>query len=233
MPGARVEQSALNLFAELRRAFSHGAGRPEIHRHLLLTHARLQGVDRLPRLGALEHQQRAVLLEQVGAGDAVQQALPGIEAAFVERAQTGHGALKRRRAQVQQQSAEPRHGARQVLPVQAQRPHRVHQHRRQTLEDRRVGNRKHLLSGQVSGVAERGAMTGRLLVDDHHPFTLTRQLQSAGDADDAGADHRDVGVVRCEVVRHVQASLWPSSKRRSCSGFACFSGCGSRLSGKS
>ncbi|MCY1368137.1 hypothetical protein D9M69_551030 [compost metagenome] len=41
MPGAREEQSAPELLAELRRRIAYRLGPPEIHRHLLLAHARL------------------------------------------------------------------------------------------------------------------------------------------------------------------------------------------------
>jgi len=42
MPGVREKQSALNLFAELRRGLAYRSGLPPIDWHLLLLHASLQ-----------------------------------------------------------------------------------------------------------------------------------------------------------------------------------------------
>ena len=132
-------------------------------------------------------------MQQVSAPDRAQQTLPGAQAGLVERAQAGHAALERGRAQVEQQPGEPGQRPGQVLPVQAQRAHRVQQHGRQALEDRQVGDGEHLLGGQVPGIAPGGAVAGRLAVDQQHPLALAGQLQGTGDADDAGADHGDIG----------------------------------------
>ena len=56
------------------------------------------------------------------------------------------------RTQIQQQAGEPRQRARQVLPVQAQRP-RDPSAWREALDDGQVGNRKHLLGRQMPGIA--------------------------------------------------------------------------------
>jgi len=52
----------------------------------------------------------------------------------------------------------------------------------------------------VAGIAERGAVARFLLIDDDHPPALARQLQRAGDADDAGAHYGDVWH---DVIGHV------------------------------
>ena len=44
-------------------------------------------------------------------------------------------------------------------------------------------------------IAKRGPLARLLLVDDHYPQTLSRQLKGAGDADNAGADHCNVSVL--------------------------------------
>ncbi|MNF85946.1 hypothetical protein D3C84_683650 [compost metagenome] len=64
MPGARKEQPALDPLAQLRRGFAHGLRRPEVDGHLLLAHACPQRLERFTGFGALEHQQRAVFLQQ-------------------------------------------------------------------------------------------------------------------------------------------------------------------------
>lgn len=60
VPGARKEQPALDVLAQLRRGLANGVSRPERHRHALLRHALLQRVDGPSRIRTLEHQQRAV-----------------------------------------------------------------------------------------------------------------------------------------------------------------------------
>ncbi|MNE36532.1 hypothetical protein D3C80_1303450 [compost metagenome] len=100
VPGTWEEQPTLQRRAQLRRRLAHGVGRPEVHRHRLLLHACAQGFQGLARLRPLEHQQRAIFLEQLAAPDRTQQPLPGTQAAFVQRADAGHAALKRARAQV-------------------------------------------------------------------------------------------------------------------------------------
>ena len=228
MSGSGEEQPSLDLHAQLRRRMPHCTGRPEVDRHRLLLQASLQGLQCRARRRTFEYQQRAILAEQVAAPEAAEQALPGAEAGFVQGADAGHAALEWRRAQVEQQAGEPGDGPGQVLPVQAQWPHRVHQHGWQALEDRQIGNREDLLGGQVPGVAIGGAVAGGLTIDQQYPLPLAGQLQGAGDADDAGADHGDVGI----GIAHEPSRL-PSSSRRRSSGLPCFNASGSSASGKS
>ena len=160
----------------------------------------------------------------------LQQALPRAQAAFVQGAKARHGALVRRSPQVQQQADKPGQGAGQVGPVQAQRAHGVQEHGGQALEDRQVGDGKHLFRRQVAGVAVGGTHAGCLRVEHDDLAALACQLQGAGDADNAGADYDDVCLLG---IGHDYASRWPSSRRRNRSGLSCCSAVGSKVSGKS
>ncbi len=231
VPGGREEQPAANPVTELGRRRVQRLRSPERHRHALPRHARLEGLQRRAGGVLLVHQQRTVLAQQVGPLDGLQQAAPGAQAGFVDGPQAGHGAGEGRRPQVEQQAQEPGGGAWQVGPVQAQRAHGVEEHARQALEDRQVGDREHLLGGQVPGIAEGGALPHAVRVEHLHPQPLARELQGAGDTDDAGADHRDIHVRWLEIA-HVQASRSPSSSRRSPRGLASRSAAGSKASGK-
>ena len=122
----------------------------------------------------------------------LQQALPGGQAALVERANARHRLLERGGAQVQQQTGEPRQGAGKVFPIQAQGAHGVHEHAGQALENRQIGHRKHLLGCQVPGIAIRGPMAGFLAIDDGDAVALARQCQRTGHTDDACANHGDI-----------------------------------------
>ena len=114
--------------------------------------------------------------------------LPGGKAGAVDGEQRLMDAARRCRTHIPQGAQRPRQQARQVAPVEAQRPQRVEQHRRDLRQHAEVGHRIDLFGGDVASVAPGGAASDVALVEEKDGNTAPLQGGGNGQADDAAAD---------------------------------------------
>src|SRR4051812_22699910 len=108
-----------------------------------------------------------------------------------------------------------------MSPAQLQRRGRVEQHLRYLLQHARQGERHARGGAEAAGIAKRRLHARRAFVDQPHREALALQMKRAADADQAGADDREL--LQDETSRTslslAYRALWPTTNSGESDGY--------------